>query len=167
MSSMRDRLAGRKRPTADCSLLVDDEGAAAASKELAAARAELPMLIISGDEAAIQAGRDRITAAQAAYEACFETITVPAMPPKAFEDLVDEHPPRKGHPDDESWNVDTFPRACFLACAPADLSREEWEAFLDGQVSEGERIRLYNTAIFANTRVPDPSVPKGLTETLS
>lgn len=163
----RERLQGRPRPTADCKIKVDDT--AQQDRELAAAAADLQLLILTGaDLQARDQARSRLDAAQAALDACFETVICTALPPDEFEDLVTAHKPREDHPLDEAWNVDTFPPACFLACAPLEVfSREEWEEWLETQVNDGERTLLYNTALTANLRVPDASVPKGLSEILS
>lgn len=166
--SLRERLDAKSRPTAKYQLLIDQDGAEAAEEELSAARAELPLVLLAGDEARIQAVRDRVTAAQQAYKACFEKIVFTALPADDFEALIElpEHKPRDGT-DDEIWNGDTLPRAAFLACAPDVYTAEEWEAWLADRVNDAERLALYSTAVNANSRTPDPSVPKGWTETLS
>lgn len=162
----RERLLGRARPTDSCQIRVDDSTKAEA--EASAAAAELQMvLLVGGDEQAREQARERVHQAQAALRACFEEIVCTALPPAEFEALADAHPPRPDDLLDEAWNMDTFPRACFLACAPGYFTTAEWETWLDTQVNEGERIRLYNTAINANTRVPDPTLPKDSTPTLS
>ena len=159
--SLRERLAGRARPTATYRLRIDDT--TDAERELSEAQTSL--LLASTEEEKGRARQD-INTAQAALDACFEPIVMTAMPPREFEDLVDEHPARKDT-DDEAWNTETFPRACFLACAPNEMSAEEWDAFLAERCSDGEQIALFTTAIDANLRLPDPSVPKGLMEMLA
>lgn len=163
--SQRARLRGRSRPTAECKVSIDDTRAA--ERELAEATTALQLLLFGGGGEELAGARERVEAAREALEACFETIVCMALPPAEFEALIDAHPARKDHPDDDAWNVDTFPRACFLACAPDVMSRSEWEEWLDVQVSDGEQAKLYNTALEANVRAPDPSVPKGSMGTLS
>lgn len=164
---LRERLQQKARPTDECKVAVEDTRAA--ERELQEAAANLQLLSFAGDAESREAAQARFTAARAALEACFETVTFTAMDPDLFEQLSEseEHAPREGHPLDDAWNVDTFPRAVFFECAPDVFSREEWEDWLRAQVNDGERIRLYNTAVNANLRVLDPSVPKGLTEILS
>lgn len=158
---LRERLAGRSRPTATYLLRIDDTTKA----EEGLSEAQTALLLASAEEEKAQARQD-IEAAQAVLEACFEPIVMTAMPPEEFEALVDEHPPREGTKD-EAWNIATFPQACFLACAPDEMNAEEWAAFLADRCSDGEQIAMFTTAIDANLRVPDPSVPKGLMEMLA
>ncbi|GIH76136.1 hypothetical protein [Planobispora longispora] len=154
---LRDRLQGRPRPTASCRIAVVDTREA--EQELTEAGAALQVLVFAGGGEELPAAKDRLSAARAALAACFETVVCAAMPPDEFEALVDAHKPRKDT-DDEAWNNETFPRACFLECAPGEMTRQEWEEFLRTQVNDGERTLLYQTAIRANIRVPDPNVPK-------
>ncbi len=162
--ALKDRLMGRERPTATYWLQVSDSSEAEAAHT--AARTALQLRTMIGDEQGIQEAGETLAAAQAALKACFEPIVCTALPPAEFEALVDAHKPREDT-DDDAWNMDTFPRACFLACAPPEMSVSEWEQFLDASVGSGERTKLYNTAINANVRVPDPTVPKDWTETLA
>jgi hypothetical protein len=153
-----DRLKARGLPTDTYWLAVADTDEP--GRALAAARERLNLLVLTdGEQEAVQAARDALHAAEAALKACYEPIELTALPPAEFEALVDAHPPRTGT-DDDAWNTKTFPRACFLACAPKVWGAAEWEAFLDTRLSEAERTGLYNTALSVNVRVPDPTVPK-------
>jgi hypothetical protein len=109
---------------------------------------------------------ETVTEAEAALEkaradlaACYEPVVIRALEPKRFEELVAEHPARKDR--DERWNVETFPRALFLASVVGELSREEWETVLDEQCSEGEQNGLFLDAQVVNARMPDGTIPKG------
>ncbi|MEU8055715.1 hypothetical protein [Microbispora bryophytorum] len=161
--SLKERLASRARPTFTYRLRVDDT--ADAEKALSDAYASFQFASISGDTNRIDTAKKVVTDAEKALDACYEPIVLTAMKPDEFEALVDGHPVRP-NTDDEAWNMDTFPKACFLACAPADLSADEWEGFLSESCSDGERTALFNAAIAINVRIPDPTVPKGLTEIL-
>lgn len=166
-TSPRDRILGRPKPTATYKLPVADT--AAAARELTEAQSELA-LILMGDTADLtraDEARSRVESARAGYDACFEAIVCTALEPPEFEALVDQYPARKDHPEDESWNVDTFPRELFLRCAPDYLNRQEWEEWLTTSVNEAEQIALYNTAIKANTRTVDEAIPKDWTSMLS
>lgn len=162
--SLREQLLGRPRPTLQCPIAVADT--AAAERAATEAQAELQLLVLTGEADAAAEARQRLQEAKTALEACFQPVTLTALPPDEFEALADAHPPREGT-DDEAWNVDTFPRACFLACAPTDLSTQEWETFLSERVNDGERARLYGTALAVNVRTVDPTVPKDWTGMLS
>lgn len=159
--SLRDRLRARPRPTLAYELPVGD--VAAARQAMAGAEDALRAARFRSDDAAEQAvaaARETLTEAEANLEACYETVTLTALPPAEFEALVAVHPPREGT-GDEAWNIDTFPRACFLACAPGDLSEAEWEAVLGENLSHAERAELYSLAIAVNVRVVSPALPKG------
>lgn len=162
----RERLLARKRPTVDYHLAVVDDTEAVA--ELAAAKdardvaqiaaADLPAA--TADER-LNAADERLRAAQQAVEDCYEAITLTAMPPADFEALAGkpEHAPREGK--NEQWNEETFPRAVFLACAPDDLTPDEWESFADSNLTQGERTALFMTAVGLNARWPSGSIPEG------
>lgn len=159
--SLRDRLRARPRPTLPYELPVGDVAAA----RQAVARAEDALRAArfrsdDGAEQAVAAAREALTGAEAALKACYETVTLTALPPADFEALVALHPPREGT-SDEAWNVDSFPRACFLACAPVDLSEAEWESVLAENLSIAERAELYSVAIAVNVRVVTGALPKG------
>jgi hypothetical protein len=159
---LRERLANRARPVGKARLLIDHEAADTAERAVRQARNELQIVLLAtSEDERVQPLRDRLDAAQAALDACYELIVCTGLPEVEYEALLGAHPPREGNDDDETWNSDTFPRACFLACAPPDGGVAEWEEFLATQTNEAERIILYNAAIKANVRAPDPSVPKG------
>ncbi|HEU4752296.1 MAG TPA: hypothetical protein VFU47_04235 [Armatimonadota bacterium] len=159
-----DRLRTKSLPTDTYWLQV--EPTEIPGRLLAEAREALQVkLLTDADRDAVDAARQAVKDAEDALKACYEPITVTAMEPPAWEALVTAHPPRKDHPDDEVWNVDTLPREAFLACAPKEWSREEWVEFLDRRCSPAEREGLYSTAVFVNARIPDPTVPKGWTVT--
>ena len=156
----RERLLARKRPTVDYQLAVEDDADAVA--EMAAAKDALAAAGFRTDEGAAVAVAEaeaRLAKARKAVEACYEPVTLTALPPVEFEALVakPENAPRDGK--DEKWNADTFPRACFLACAPGDLTSQEWEEFVDSSLSQGEREALFLTAIGLNARWPSGAVP--------
>ena len=157
----RERLLARRRPSTVYQLAVEDDGAAVA--ELNAAKDALDTAKFRSDDGAEQAVADaeeRLAAARAAVEACYEPVTLAALPPTEFEALIakPEYAAREGR--DEKWNAETFPRACFLACVDTgDLSAEEWETFIDGSLSQGERHTLFLTAIGINARWPSGSIP--------
>lgn len=155
----RERLLARKRPTIVYRLPVEDDTAALAELEAAKVARELADLREDKDDAIKEADR-RLARAQKAADACYEPVTLVAMRPTKFEELVAAHPARDG--EDEAWNVETLPRACFLASVQSgedDLTTEEWGAFLDDSLSQGERESLFLTALNVNARWPNGSVP--------
>lgn len=156
---LRDRLVDRPRPASVCRLKVDDTAAAEqAVDEATDAYRFAQMLVADGKSADVAAAKRKLDKAQAAYDACFEPVTVRALAPPDYEALVAEHPAPK---DSDNAFAEDFPRALFLACVEGDMTREEWETFLDTSASEGERSALHFTALQVNNRPPDESVPKG------
>lgn len=158
----RERLLARRRPSFDYQLAVVDDTEAVA--ELAAATEALETARFRSDdgaEQAVAAAEERVAAARTAVQECYETITLTAMPPVEFEALAakPEHQAREGK--DERWNADTFPRAVFLACAPDDLSADEWAEWLDSSLTQGERTSLLLAAVGLNSRWPSGSIPNG------
>jgi hypothetical protein len=158
----RERLLARKRPTVDYQLAVEDDADAAA--ELSAAREALHAAGFRTDEGAEQAVADaeaRLAAARTAVEACYEPVTLTALPPAEFEALVaePEYAPREGK--DERWNAETFPRACFLACVDTtgEMTAEDWDTFTAENVSDGEREAMFLAAVGINARWPSGSIP--------
>ncbi len=161
--SRRDRLRSRPRPSVPYRFQIDDVTEPA--KALIEAELALRMAQARGADAAEIADlRKKQESAQKKFDACYEVIEITAMKPSDFEALIAEHPAREGT-DDSSWNDDTFPRACFLACAPDDLSADEWDEFLSENCSDGEIGQLYQMALVINVRAPEKSVPKGLMRT--
>ena len=158
---LRERMASKALPCLPYRVRIDDTTAA----EQAVRDAQGELLLALGTDREKDA-RLAVEAAGALLAACFETITLTAMDPDAFEELVAEHPPREGHPDDEAWNVDTLPRATFLACAPDFYTPEEWVAWLT-KCNSGERTDLYNAAVAINVRTVSATLPKDWTSILS
>jgi hypothetical protein len=156
----RERLLGRKRPSIDYQLPITD--AAAAVAELEAAKAAFDTAQFRADEGAEQAVADaqaRLDAAHTAVQDCYEAVTLTALLPAAFEELVAAHPAREGR--DEKWNAATFPQACFLACVDTsgDMSAEDWDTFATENLAAGEREAMYLTAVAINARWPSGSIP--------
>jgi hypothetical protein len=168
VSSLRERLLARERPSHRVPLQVEDPADAIREAVLAEDAWRTCHLMPEGPDrtAAIRKARRDLDRAAKAVNDCHEQITVRALPPEDFEALVAAHPPRdakelkEGEEPDEAWNDKTFPRALFLACVDGDLSRAEWEKFLDGQCSSAERGQLYLAAQAVNVRIPNVAIPK-------
>lgn len=162
---LRDRLLDRQRPVLAVSLLIDDD--TQARRDVALAEEAFRVAHLRGEddrEKAVRAARREVDKTIKALDGCFATVTVRAMPPEEFEALIAAHPPEQGKDGGdagEAWSDVTFPRAAFLACVDGDMSRAEWEKFLDTQCSQAERLQLYNAALSVNVRAPSYAVPKG------
>lgn len=159
---LKDRLAARKRPSAPYQLRIDDETAARA--ELAAAQA-------ADDE-------PRIVAARAAVEACYEQVTVVALPPAPrphpqpddpmdLETLLKKHQPtdeQRAKNKSVLFNQRTFVPALLAVCVIGDdvPSEEEWAEYTtSGTMTTGEVSDIFNAVWAINYRVPDPTIPLG------
>jgi hypothetical protein len=142
---LKDRLSSRQRPTATYSLRIDDDTVARA--ELGAARA-------AGDEA-------RIIAAQEVVEACYEQVTLTALPPAELEALIAAHPPPKESQGQKAWNPVTFIPALLAASVDSDVTEDDWaEYHHSGAMTTGEIADLFNAVWELNYRAPDPNVKK-------
>lgn len=157
----RERLLARRRPSIVYQLAVEDDTEARA--EFDAAKDALNTAQFRTDDDAEQAvteAQRRVTKARRSVEACYEPVTLTALAPAEFEALIakPEYAPRDGKT--EQWNAETFPKACFLACVDTgDLSVDEWEALVDGALSQGERESLFLAAVGVNARWPSGSIP--------
>jgi hypothetical protein len=158
--SLRERLLNRPRPSGEFPVRVDDD--TAARDQLERARRLLTMLLLQGgaEDSVVEQARADVQEAEETLRACFEFVTLRALPALDFEALVTAHPPR---PDtkDKLWNLDTFPRACFLAGVEGDLTAQEWESLWETGMSNAEQVEAGNAAIRVNIRTPDESLPKG------
>jgi hypothetical protein len=126
-----------------------------------AARAELAAAVDSGDP-------DRIAAATAAVEACYEQLTIQALEPGAMENLLARHkPPQDQEARGALYNTATFPAALITACVlDSEITEDQWvEYTTKGPLSPGEAIALFNKCWDVNYRGPDPWFPKGSTGT--
>jgi len=179
VSDPYERVKNRGLPSLPFRLLVvgDEELAAAQQKLLEATerrrRAERN-LIPEKPERAKEATSAKValTRAEKAFAACWETIRLTAIEPKAFEELKAEHPPTpeqlKADPEVE-YNKDTFRPALLSVCAEGGKSVDEWVDLLK-HFSTGERQELFTTALAVNasTRVVESVVlPKGSNGILS
>lgn len=140
---LKDRLATRRRPTASYALRIEDDNTARA--ELAAARA-------AGDES-------RVVAAQGAVEACYEQVTLTALPPVELEALIAAHPAPAGMK--KIFNPVTFIPALLAVSVDSDVTEADWaEYYVSGAMTNGEFSDLFEAVWRLNYRIPDPSVPK-------
>jgi hypothetical protein len=159
--SLRDRLRGRARPSLVYELPVGDVVAATRTLRQAEEAHRIVQLRSDEDaEEAVAAARAALEQAQAQLAACYERIELVALPPADFEALVALHPARPDS-EDVSWNADSFPKACFLACAPQELSAAEWDEVLAENLSLAERGELYMVAVAVNVRLVNAALPKG------
>lgn len=139
--SLKNRLASAKPRTATHRLRIEDD--ATPRGDLAAARA-------SGDQ-------DRIGAAHAVLDACYETIELVAIPPADWEALVGEHPPTEERRKQGAWcDPATFLPAALAACVKDDeLTEEDWVDYTRrGSMTPGEVIDLYDDVVALHDRSP-------------
>ncbi|MDX3101759.1 hypothetical protein [Nonomuraea angiospora] len=163
--SKGDRLLSRPRLSAEHPIRIDDD--TEARREVESARMLLQILEIQGDsadQAAVRKAKADLKRAEKKLRACYEWIRLRAMEADDFEALLGKHKPR---PDtkDTIYNLDTFPKACLLACDESGRSEADWEHIWKSVLSGPERTELCNAAIRINARTPDESLPKGWAQT--
>lgn len=142
---LKDRLAARKRPSTTYSLRIDSDDIA--REELAAAQA-------AGDET-------RIAQAWTAVEACYEQLTITALPPAQLEELLATHPPLEGDRSKKIFNSATFIPALLAVCVDSDITEEDWvEYTTTGAMTAGEVGEVFNAAWEINYRVPSVDLKK-------
>jgi hypothetical protein len=177
-NSQRDRLLRRPRPSLPFPIQVDDP--AEARRRLAEVRrlARQAMLRHEEDTDEYRAAAAELAKAEAAVDACYEVVTLTAMPPAAYELAKTEHPPtaeqiaeaqrREQLPPD--CNEDTFPPFVLAAGCNNGMTVEDWEAFLTEHCSDGEATELRVVILGLNERprmAESAVLPKGWTTTLS
>jgi hypothetical protein len=193
MSDQRDRLLRRPRPSIGYPILIVDQATLIAARaELAEAQAAARQLVVAGKPAAARRRAEkRVADAQAAVDACYEVITLTALPTSGevtAEKLAAAHPPtdeqmanarkareeaaRLGEPPPPwpPWNDDTFRPALLAASCNNGMTEDDWRQFLAEHVSSGEAHGIWMACLAVNQkeRVADPLViPKGSTAMLS
>lgn len=172
--ALRETLATRGLPVAEYPLrAVPSRQLADAEDALTRARFELAQA-----EAAktVSTGhRTRVERAEADYRACFEWLTLRALPPAEMEALIAEHPPEdvdtaRGEPFHRATLIPALLAVCVYddtdATEPA-LTVAEWaEQVAKGSGSAGEIAGLFQAVWQLNDRTPDANIPKGLPPTL-
>lgn len=165
---LADRLRARKVPTEVVRLPIDPAQYAQAERELEAATWTLEEARARGsaDLADLQA---RVDSARVALATCeCEELTLRALPPAEWEELLGLHPPtEEQRAAGAQWNVTTL-RAPLLAlsvvAAEGDetLSEADWEQLAKASaLASGELTALFNAAISLNVRAPSSAVGKG------
>lgn len=188
--SQRERLRGRQRPSMPYRLLVDADDVAAAREALAKAQREARQVLQrdTSTQAQRKYAEKTVAETEAAVDACYETITLRALPPPRWEELEAAHPAtpeqmarareqrqaaqQRGEdpPEWPAYDDAEFWPAALAEVADGDMTVEDWRAFLAENVSTGEAAGLKRAVlqVQAQERVADPLVlPKGLTEILS
>ena len=162
---LKDRFASRQRPQETFPLRMDfGPESETAEQEFSAASAELADARTRGlpDLGALTR---RVELARAKREAFYEFLTVQALPPDEFDDLIAAHPPTEEQrkKDQRSvWNHTTFVPALLAASIDSDMTAQDWaEVTSKGPVATGEVGALFQAAMQVNDRTPDPTVGKG------
>jgi hypothetical protein len=96
-----------------------------------------------------------------------ERVTLTALLPKVWEDLVLAHPPTPEEQEGGAWwHVETFRPAVLEACVVTPegedpLTAADWqELATGGHLAAGELVLLFNVAVRLNDRSPLMSVGK-------
>jgi hypothetical protein len=173
---LRDTLRSRGLPHVTVPIrAVPSAQVAAAEAELAAATTALSEA--EARKAVSTALRQRVDAAQAAVDDCYQLLTVRALPPSEMESLLAEHPATDEQRTQGAvpFNRTTFVPALLARCVFDDpdspepaLTEQEWvEELAKGSSSLGEVGALFAACWQVNDRTPDQRIPKGSTPTSS
>jgi hypothetical protein len=156
------RLRTRKLATTVYHLrAVDPEEEAAARAAVAEAREALTATAYRHDEdaaAAIEQAEADLAAAQEKLAACYEPVTISAVPPAEFERLAADHPTREGK--DEPYDMPALAEALFIAGVQGDLTTEQWREEVFPQLTNGERTGITTAALLVNSRGIGGGIPK-------
>jgi hypothetical protein len=161
--SLRDRLEAKRARTLAFRLAVDDF----ADLEPALLEVRVEVADLEGedaDAAKLAEAKTRLASAQAAYDACFEWLTLRALPAGEWEKLIALHPPtaeQAAKDSDALWDSAGLRDPLIAACVDGDEDVTWWSAFLAERCSTGERDALYFACQSVNIRTVDPYVPKG------
>lgn len=167
MSDLRDRLRGRRRPTEPYEMrTADSHVARAADEELARAQRRVSLLEAQAepDKAKLAKARKDLKTAEQRRAECYVPVLLTAMRPEDFEALQDEYPEAESDDRTEKRAADSeFSWRLFLACAPGEMSEDEWRDVLYENSSQGERLDAFQACFDLNLRArrPSTSVPKG------
>ncbi len=156
------RLLKRKLPTVVHHLrAVEPEverAARAAAQKARDARDDAEMSLDDDQADQVAAAQAVLDEANAALAACYEPVTIQALPPEEYEDLVGAHPAKD---KDEPFDVEAVSPELFYRGVQGDLMREEWVGILTSQVSQAERLGLFGDALTVNARAVSGDIPKG------
>ncbi|TKG58899.1 hypothetical protein [Prauserella endophytica] len=123
-------------------------------------------------KAAHAEGSDELREAERKYEeakqqveACYEPLTLVALPPEDYEALIAAHPPtaeQKKQDPEVTWNEDTFRPALLSVTVEGDVTEQDWaEMYKTGQINIGEFRELVYACLLVNNRATDPLLGKG------
>lgn len=167
MSEVMERLRTRKRPMVGYPVRVAElEETQAAEAAVAATKKYVDRLQLQAepDKAQVRAAKKELEKAEKGRDACYVKIPLRAMPPKIFEDLQDEYPEAEGDDKKAARDADEgYLTAVFLASVDSDDTEDQWRAFLEENVSQGERMDLFDVALGINgrARALNGNIPKG------
>jgi hypothetical protein len=162
--SLLDALRGRQLPTTTTRIPRDPVAYSALVEELSAA-----LRAVNAAGRATPDSTQRVEAAQAAIDdAPAVEVTIRAIPPDVWEQLVDQHPPTdEQRAAGEEWNKASM-RAPLLAVTvvPPEgqdpITADQWDAMVKaGNIGAGELDVLYLTAVTINRRVLRMAPGKG------
>lgn len=167
---LREQFAARQRPQEQFALRMDfGPEADAAEREHTRASAALAEATAAG-AVDLKSLQRRVDETRAKREANYAFLTVQALPPSEFEDLISAHPATdeqvsKAEQRGERkpiWNHDTFVPALLAACIDSDMTVDDWAELIEkGPVASGEVGALLQAALNVNDHTPDASVGKG------
>jgi hypothetical protein len=148
------KLRNRKTTTATLRICDDDDlkatlEEAKRARRVAAADLETQQTKDGKEQATrrLEAADEALQAAQAAVDAATVTLTFRGLPRKAYEALVNEHPPTEEEAEEGGeWNAETFTPALVAASSVDGMPIEDAAYFLE-EWSPAEAGMLFNAAM--------------------
>ena len=168
---LRDRLKERQLPQATIGIRIDwSQNSFDLHRRLEVAEAMLAEATVAGAES-IADLTGQVEGLREQVEACYEHLTVKALPAHELEELLGEHPPTEDQAREEpdlTFNRDTFFPALLAACVVDSEDAEGWRELMDsGDLAVAEINSLIGTAMRLNDRSPSVVLGKGSTTTRS
>lgn len=103
---------------------------------------------------------EQVEAAMAEHTVVYEMQPVSAL---AWNDLLRDHPPRRGIDTRSAFNVETFPPACVAACIASPETSADEVAELYQSLPSGEWTKLFEAAWVLNEgETPRPKLPAAI-----
>jgi hypothetical protein len=169
---LRDRLRERQAPSATVALRIDASPASfERDHQLELVEARIKDAEKRRDSEAVAALSAELEEAQAAVDACYEYLTVKAIPASEMEALIGAHPATREQLEVDprvTFNRLTFFPALLAACVESTETEEDWAQIIQsGELVLGEINTLVNVAMELNDRSPSVTLGKGSTPTRS
>lgn len=168
---LRDRLRERQLPQATIGIRIDwSQDSYELHRRLEAVESMLSEATVAGADS-VSALTAQAEELRGRVHACYEHLTVKALPAHELEALVTAHPPTEEQSKETpgaTFNSTTFFPALLAACVEDGEDEEGWRELMEsGDLAISEINALIATAMSLNDRSPSVVLGKGSTTTPS